>query len=145
MATNTYDPTKITLVFAGFEIYGYADGTFISVDKAEDAYSFKVGATGHGTRVRSRNSSGSVTVTLEASSGCNDLLSAVHTADLLSNAAVLPLIMKEGNGTTVVGAPESWIVKISPVEYAKDSSTREWVIYCSDMKVFSGGLSSSIL
>lgn len=145
MATSTYDPDKVKLIFAGFEVYGYGDGTTISVDKDEDTYTKKTGATGHTTRVRSRNAGGKVTVTLEQSSSCNDLFSAFHTADLVGNYSISPLLIKEINGTTSVAAPEAWIMKVTPVEYGKDAGTRTWVIDCADMVVFAGGLKNSLL
>jgi hypothetical protein len=136
----TYDPSDVTTVFAGVEVFGFADGTFISVDKAEDTYSIVVGATGTVTRVRNRNNSGTIKITLQASSGCNDLLSDLHSEDLLNNSLVGPLLIKDVTGTTVVASAESWIVRSSPIEFGKDASNREWVIQCSSLIIHSGGL-----
>lgn len=140
MAIKTYDPSDVLGTLAGIIFSGYADGTFLSVDKAEDTFSTSIGATGFPTRVRNRNESGTVTITLQASSRINDQLSLLHNLDLLSNAGKGPLLIKDAEGTTLVAAEDAWIKKIPTVEYAKDMPVRVWVIDCPKLVMFVGGL-----
>lgn len=138
--TKTYDPSDVKASLAAIQIGGFGDGTFIAVDKAEDTYSVSVGATGTVTRVRNRNDSGTVTITIQASSTSNDLLSGLHTLDLLTNAGKGPLLVKDIEGTTLVFAEEAWIKKVSPIEFSKDMPVRVWVIECPKLIIHSGGL-----
>jgi hypothetical protein len=139
MAVKTYDPGKIVLTFAGNLIGGYADGTFVLAERREGAFGLVIGAGGEGCRIRSRNKSGSVTLTLMASSLANDILSAIAAADELAGTGVGPLFLKDLNGNTLVAAANAWIEKLPNVEFGKDLSTREWLIACEQLDVTVGG------
>lgn len=140
MATKTYDPADVLGTLGPVIFSGYADGTFLSVEKAEDTFSVSIGASGHQTRVRNRNESGTVTLTLQASSRVNDALSTLHNLDLISNSGKAPLLIKDAEGTTLVAAEDAWVKKIPAVEFSKDMPTRTWVIECPKLVVFAGGL-----
>lgn len=139
-ATKTFDPAKVLVSFAGQVITGFAPDTFISAERNEDGFTLVVGAGGEATRSQSRNKSGTVTLTLMASSQSNDILSAVALADELSGTGVSPLFIKEFNGTTVVMAQNAWIKKLPVMERAKEAGTVEWVFECEAVDLLLGGL-----
>ena len=140
MAVTTYDPLLNVFSFAGLNITGFAPDTYISVERNEDAFTLVVGASGEATRSHNRNRSGTVTLTLMASSLSNDALSAIAVADELSGAGVSALFLKEANGTTLVMASNAWIRKLPTVDRAKEAGTAEWVFECEDLSIFVGGL-----
>jgi len=88
MALKTYDPAQVTIIFAGIPISGFAEGTFVSVERNEDSWALQVGADGEATRAKSNNKSGRVTLTLIQSSFSNDALSAVMAVDENTPAAM---------------------------------------------------------
>lgn len=136
---KNYDPALVVCTFKGIRLTGYADGTFISAEREEDAFSKSVGAGGDVTRVRNRNRSGSVTVTLQASSPTNDLLSAIANEDEILGTGVGTLLVKNINGTTILEAENAWIRKMPTVEAAKDASSREWAFDCAELVMVIGG------
>lgn len=136
---KNYDPQLVVASFRGIPLLGPMDGTFITVERAEDAFSMAVGAAGDVTRIRNRNRTGSVTITLKAESPGNDLFSAVALEDELFGTGVGTFLLKNLNGTTVCEAPIAWIRKVANVEYGDEGSGREWVIDCAELTMFVGG------
>lgn len=140
MATKTYDPAKVLVSFAGQLITGIAPDTFISAERNEDGFTLVVGAGGEATRSQSRNRSGTVTLTLMASSQANDILSAQAAADELAGTGVAALFIKELNGTTRAMAASAWIKKLPTVERAREAGTVEWTFECEALDLTVGGL-----
>lgn len=140
--STTYDPALIVASFLGVPISGYADGTFVSVERNNESFQLMVGAGGEAARSRSRNSSGKVTFTLLSTSSVNDLLSAAWHADELTGSGVGPVIVKDMSGGTLCRANNAWIQKAPKVEYGKEISTREWVIECESLYINAGGTDS---
>lgn len=139
MSTKTYDPGLVVVSIGGNIISGFADGTFISVERTSDSFSKQVGADGEVTRVRSRDRSGSITLTLMASSLSNDILTALHKLDELSGTGVVPFLLKDLAGTTLVAAQSCWIRKPANVEFGKELSNREWALDANPIVMTVGG------
>lgn len=141
MAFRNYDPLKVICSFKGIVIEGYGDAEFINVTRNEDAYSMIVGAGGDVTRIRSRDETGLVTVTLLAQSPSNDALQAAYDEDQAANATG-ELLLEDLNGTILATAPDAWIMKTPDAAYAKDGDgTREWQIACAKLTIAHGGAS----
>jgi hypothetical protein len=139
---QTYDPGKYTLIVGGAIIGGFADGTFIKAGRTTDTFKMHIGTDGTAARVRSRDKSGKYTVTLLQTSPSNEILSALAITDELTGAGVVPVLLKDGNGTTTVASLEAWVMKPAEVDLGKDLGNREWVIEAGDMDIFNGGVSA---
>lgn len=139
MAVKTYSPKKVSVVIGGFIISGYAEGSFVKVEYEDDAFTKVTGADGETSRTHSANISGTITLTLLQTSESNDVLSGLHIADRLSLQGVVPVLIKDNNGTTFAGAPEAWIKKMPESEFAKEMGEREWVIDCGALLYTTGG------
>lgn len=139
MATRTYDPKAITVVIGGFPMGGFADGTFVSVMRSNDAFTKTVGADGDTTRVKSNDKSGELTLTLDQTSLSNDALSTIAIRDELANAGVVTVRIKDLLGASLYVSATGWIRKVPEVEYGKETSTREWVLDLADLETFTGG------
>lgn len=139
MAAKTYSPKKVAITVAGVIITGYADGSFVSVERASDTFTKVVGADGEVGRVHSADRSGAITLTLQQTSESNDVLSALQIADELTLTGKFPVTVKDNNGTSLYIAGEAWIVKPVDAEYSGDMSTREWRIECAVLEAFAGG------
>lgn len=126
MAVKTYDPGLVVITVGGNVITGFADGTFINVERTSDSFSKTVGASGEVVRVRNRDTSGSITLTLLGSSLSNDTLSALAKIDELTGAGVVAFMLKDLAGTTLVAAESCWVKKPANVEFGKELSNREW-------------------
>lgn len=124
----TYDFKQVVVIFNGFQIQGYAEGAEVSIEYNEDMFTLQVGADGPGTRSKSNNESGRVTLPLMQSSPSNDVLSAFADADRLSNAGTGPLLIKDVSGRSLFTAEQAWIVKKPAANYGNEASAREWIL-----------------
>lgn len=135
----TYDPKQVSCIVGGQIGQGFSDGSFIKVERNEDAFTLKVGVDGEGTRAKSNNKSGKITITLMQSSSFNDTLSAFAAADELSNTGAVPFFLKDNSGRTLCTALTCWVKKYADSEFAKEVSTRVWTLETDDITVFVGG------
>lgn len=136
---RTYDPLAIVVTLGENIITGFADGTFVNAERASDSFTKTVGASGEVARTRSRDKSGSITLTLMASSQANDLLTALYLEDELLGTGTRPLMVKDLNGTTLCSAINCWVKKPASVEFGKDLSNREWALDCDVLNMIVGG------
>lgn len=141
MALLNYDASQVLMIMAGIPVQGLADGTFVSAAFNEDGFTLTVGTDGEGTRAKTNNRSGRVTFTLMQSSSSNDLLSALHNLDLNSpnGDGIGPLLIKDRSGRTLITAESAWIVKHPDAEYAREASTREWIVETDELIASQGG------
>jgi hypothetical protein len=137
--TRTYDPAETMASFLGNFLTAFGPDAGVSVTYNEETYTIVVGASGEVTRVRNRNASGRITVTLLGTSPENDVLSNAAKLDKATNQGVGAFMVKDRFGTTLVMASEAWIVKIPDLTRAKEAPTVEWVFECGNLDVFIGG------
>lgn len=140
MAAKTFDPKKLVMNCGGNNVTGYADGTFVKVERDEDAFSFTAGADGEGVRAKSNVKSATVTFTLLQSSAANDIFSAFALADELNNGGLFPLLIKDNNGRSLFAAESAWVQKMADSEFSGDVTNREWVVRTDSLQVLVGGL-----
>lgn len=138
----TYDPKNVSMIVGGKIAHGFADGTFIKAMRNEQAFNLKVGVDGEGTRAKSNNKSGKFEITLMQSSSFNDVMSSYASADELSNLGVIPVLLRDNNGTTLGTCLTGWVQKLPDTEFAKEVVTRTWVIETDDIELFVGGNNS---
>jgi hypothetical protein len=136
---KNYDPKQIIVSVGGNIIVAFAAGTFLSASRNEAAFVLTVGADGETARARSRNRSGLLTLTLMQTSPSNDVLSAFAAADELSGTGVVPVLVKDLLGTSLLAAQNGWVQKLADVEFGAELSNREWVIECDFLGMFAGG------
>lgn len=134
-----YDPGQWVLNFKGIDLVAIADGTFLNAERNERSFKIKVGAGGDVTRTRVRDKTGAVTVTLQAASPSNDLLSGALLEDEQFGTGTGPLLVKDLYGNTLIDCDTAWIEGWPAVEGADEASNREWVFHCADLGLFVGG------
>jgi hypothetical protein len=139
MATKNYDPTKICLTVGPFLISGFADGSMVKAERNEDSYKTTVGGDGHVVRSKSPNRTGKVTITLLQSSEANGFLTTLALADQATDTGIVPVMVKDLNGTTLWAATEAWVMKPPSASWEKEAKDREWVLECADLEFFEGG------
>lgn len=139
MATHSFDPKDVVVTVGGFPMGGFADGEFVSFERNNDAFTQSVGADGDTTRVKSNDRSGSLTITLDQTSLSNDVLSTFANLDELSNSGIVPILVKEINGTSTLFTGNGWIQKMPVMSYGKETTTRVWIIAMAESQIFVGG------
>ena len=138
-APKTYSPENVKVTVGGAPISGFADGTFIKVSRASDAFTKVTGADGSVTRVKSADKSGEITITLMQSSQSNAILQAIALVDETSGKGVVPIAILELNTGNAFVTGSAWIKKVPDAEFGKETTNREWVFDCSELNVFNAG------
>lgn len=137
---RTYSPGLVTVIFGEVIAVGYADGSFVTAEMAEDGIVETVGEDGSVVINQNLNELGQVTLRLLHQSPANALLQAIYNANRLSiGSGVRPLRVKDENGSTLITAPQAWIVRSPNVEFADQAAPREWLLRGSPMRFFGGG------
>lgn len=138
--TATYDFRKVSLILGPHIASGFAESDeAITIEYPEDRWSRSTGADGDTTRSKSNNNQGDLTIRLQASSKTNDYLAGVKTLDDTLNAGLIPVLLKDNNGTTVASGT-FWVAKTPAVNKGKSASDMEWVLHTGELQLLPGGL-----
>ena len=128
MGVSTYRPQDVAVIVGGHILSGFADGSFVNVERNEDSFSLTVGSDGEGCRGANNNRSGKFTFTLGQWSKSNTFLTALITSDELSGDGIIPVLVKDNSGTSLHSAEEAWVVKPAAAGYDREPQNREWVV-----------------
>ena len=139
VTVKTFDPKMVVITFGAIPISGYAEGTFVSVNRSGDAFAKRKGAGGDVERINKNQGDFEVTVTLLQTTPTNKELSAVLAADQVTNAGVFPLTIKDLLGETLFFAPQAWIRKDPEWEDGDDLNSRAWTFDTGIGSNFVGG------
>lgn len=139
MAVATFDPKSVLISFGGVPLSGFADGTFLELTADTQQFTKVVGADGFTTRVKSNDYGGILTLTLSQSSPSNDVLSGFLALDRTTNTAVLPLLIKDMSGTTLVFAAQAWIQQFPDTAFGNEINNRAWIFDLADLDLLIGG------
>lgn len=142
-----YDPRAVIVSIGSdkvsSDVVGFVDGTFVDVERSEDAFKKMVGATGDIVRTKINDRSGKIVLTLLAASPSNDDLWGLALVDEDSGLDTFVIQIKDTHGTMYVHAHDAWIVKYPKIERGgKDGATVTWTIDCADLEMRPGSNTS---
>jgi hypothetical protein len=143
MANNVlqYDPKNFTMICGPNVISGFADDSFVEVERYDDAFTMKTGVDGVTTRAKNSMYAGKITIRLMQSSASNDALSNFALLDQQDPpTGSFAILAKDTLGRSVFSAQTAWVKKFPKSEWKKDVNTVEWVLDCgSPLQIFIGG------
>jgi hypothetical protein len=137
MALRTFDPKEVSVIVGEFIIAGFSEDQ-ITVVRDNPAWEMVVGAGGEGTRVKSNDKSGTITITLQQASPSNDNLSSLALLDELSNTGLRPFFLKDNLGTTVYSAATVYVEQIPEAAFGKTQNDRVWTLKTDSLIQFLG-------
>ena len=133
---NAVDPFQNIITVGPFRIGGFAEGTYIEVDRNVDAFTEVVGADGEFARAYQRNRSGTITLTLLQSSQSNRILDTFRLADEVSRAGVFPFLAKDlSSGLSLVFGAKTYVKKAPKQGWSQNVETRVWTLVCTDLDI----------
>ena len=139
MPVRTFDPKQVSVLVGGTPIGGFADGTFITVDRSNDMFTKVSGADGVVSRSKSNDFSGEMTITLAQNSPSNDYLAGIAQADEITGDGVVPVLIKDNSGRATFVSAFAWVRKMPSSEFGKEIGNREWILDAADLDMFPGG------
>jgi hypothetical protein len=135
---RNYSPDDVKCAFFGITITGFAEGTFIEIEREVDTFTKKVGALGDVARSRSLNKSGKITITVMDAHPINDLLATVISDDEFDGSQAGPFTMKDLFGNTEVRATNAWCMKVPKVTRAQASGNVVYVFEAASLFIKHG-------
>lgn len=128
MSVTTYDPRDVMVVVAGTVLTGFAEGTFVQVEKASENYTKYVGAQGEVARARNADPTGTITVTLAQTSPSNAFLNNLAKSKETFSAYVIDRNTRQ----VQAGGTTCWIQKPAAASWGAEVGSREWTIEVAD-------------
>jgi len=128
MGLKTFSANEVSLSIAGRVINsGFADGDFVKVAMASDAWSDKAGTDGEVTRSKTNDPRADASVFLMQTSDGNDLLAQIYAADQAApnGAGVGQFLLRDQFGRTVIRG-QCFIMKLPEVSRGREAGTCEW-------------------
>ena len=136
---GTYAADQVEFILAGIPVKGFAKGSFINAVRNTPSFTDVVGSAGDGSRAKSSDKSGTVTLTLLDTSKSNADLSALAERDELTNDGIGKLLSKDFSGATVIRAERAWLEMPAGREFAQENTSVEWVVKAHELFIRNGG------
>jgi hypothetical protein len=127
MALATYIPEDVSCIIAGIiNVEGYVDGTFITIDKGVPPYTTTITPDGTIARTQNGDTTYTVSITIQAASTTNDVLTKLHQLDQLTNMGKVPLFIKDRSGSDLFFAATAWIEGLPSMSKSNGADERTW-------------------
>lgn len=127
MALLTYIPSKVDVEISGYNVEGHVAVSF-KLDNPQ--FTTIKGIRGRNTRVRSKNTSGVLTIEVLQTSPTNDLFSDILHKDLLFGTGRLVVKVKDKSGSSLFFSDEAYIEGFPELGFTDKAATRTWTINC---------------
>lgn len=125
---QTYNPKQVLIALGNHSVTGYADDSFINVEKNGDGTVKKVGCDGEIVRAIDPDKSYKVTLSLLQTSPSSKFLQQQFDRDQKDGEGIFPVLIKDLKGGVIFSADSGWVAKPAARGYGKDSTNREWEI-----------------
>lgn len=140
---TAYDPSEVILLLGGWEPYGYADDTKITISKASDIVTPYSGTDGDVSLSLMRNKLGTLTISLQSTSGANEVLASWHEQMYLTRVVAFPVYLSDPAGFSIQTV--GWIQSQPDVSMGAETGTVDWVIGLKDATITRGvGVSTAL-
>lgn len=144
---GNYSPDDFTIVISKGDfvhtVSGFADGTFVSMNRLVPSSTpyVGVGRSNSMGRVKRAVTAMTVDVTLHQYSPSNTVLQQLQIADAntADNTWVFNVLIKDLSGQTLASSNSAIIAAPPAVAFSSDTSTRDWQIYLFGSDLFIGG------
>lgn len=136
---KTYDPKNIVVIVGTERIHGFSEDDIITVAPSGDGTAKYVGADGEVGRSIDPDETVEITITLAQTSASNDTFSAMHQLDRATGKGLVPFVLKDLTGSTLVAASQCWVANLPEAKKGRQIDTNEWTLYTGKADVFIGG------
>ena len=146
MSLLTYSSSEVDVLVLGFPLEGFSSNQIITITKDETPFQYQKTMNGGISRLLRKDSTFTVNIPLAQTSPSNDILTAIHKADiLLGGIGKFNLIVKDKLGTSLFFSANSWVETIPPLVFTTGIEDRVWQIKCSLADVTIGGNDQSLV
>ena len=128
---GTYDPKEVSIIINGAEVFGFAEGEMVTVEKNEALFNTHVGAKGETTRVAIRDNNYTVTIRLQQNSPFVDVLEKYKSLnDITLLPPVVDLRIKDPSSYDGFFSAQAWLNEDPSRSWGNEQGTREYTFFC---------------
>lgn len=143
----TYSPEDVKLILTALDgswshtVNGFADGTFLTVERVIPHATLYNGADKSNVRVVRAVKNCDLTASLHLASESNDVFSQLLANDEFSRdgSDCFRVMVKDTIGRTVMSSPAAFIGTSPTAGFSTDVETRDWVIHAINLDIHFGG------
>lgn len=123
---KTYNCKEVIMVVGPHMISGYAEDSFVTLEPNGEGITKVVGCDGEVARALDPDDTYKVRISLLQTSDSNEYLQSLLDYDLSTGNGIVPLIIKDLRGGTILQAEQAWIVRAPGRVYGRANQNREW-------------------
>lgn len=133
---RTYNPDQVRMNWGGkLKFEGFADGTFITMQRNSPRTEVVVGAKGDSAITKKADFSGTLEVTLLQNSPTNEYLSyLVNAEDAAGDLLRATIDVVDPSGSTIAVAQRCHVQEPAPVTLGDGQNAKTWVFYVEDLR-----------
>lgn len=145
MNLGTFSPEDVIIVISHPDfthiVSGYADGTFVNVERNLESSTLYQGADNSGGRILRSNKAGTITLTLHQFSSSNDVLSEIYRNDIEArdNSYLFNISIIDATGRSAFYARQCFISNLPSTGFGNDVETRDWMLQAVELDQYIGG------
>lgn len=128
---RTFSPKKVTVMYGGRVVTGFAEGSMIKCEKNEENNMPHVGVLGEVSRAINADNTGKITISLAGTSPWIGIFARKAAANQLESCNVIDMNEHGIN----VGGSECWIVKAPGINIGKEVEEQDVEIFVADYTV----------
>lgn len=147
---GTYSPEDMIAIISGttpdgaytHALSGWAEGTFITVERTTASSAFVQGATSNGNgRIFRSHKMATISYSILQFSSDNDVLSAIWKLDseARDSSMMFNMILVDGTGRSVFHCNQCYIENMPSATFGSESESRTWVIHALQLDEYIGG------
>jgi predicted type IV restriction endonuclease len=125
---NSYDAKNVTVVVDGVYITGFAEGSFVECEKAEDTYQTSVGAQGDVGISEVNNPLGNITITLQQTSPSVSYLNRLAA----SKRIVSVWVISNNTPREKIGGTQARVLRPAQTTYSNSIESRAFQLQVFD-------------
>lgn len=123
---RTYNPKEVLISFGTHSVSGYAEDSFVNLEKNGDGISDVIGADGEQIRSLDPDDTWNITLTLLQESVTNSWLQNMHDKDRATGDGMFPVTVKDLRGETLFSCEQAWVTIAAARPFGRTAQNREW-------------------
>lgn len=136
---TTYRAKDVLIIFGASQLHGFSEEDMVAIKPHGEGTQIYVGADGEVGRSLDPDECLEVTIELAKTSESNDVLTNYYNLDRKTGKGLVPLMIKDLSGTTLVAAKQAWVTNVPEVKLGKKINSNSWTIHTGAAEVLFGG------
>lgn len=136
LQSYTYAPNQVDIIISGYRVVGW---NTVEINYDKPTFRPIRGIRGKNTRVREKNLSAEVKITIPQTSPANTVFNSIAKGDFDYGTGMIFITVKDRSSGEIFQSAQAYLDGFSPVVYDNTISDRLWTVKCMGVSVSAGG------